>query len=88
MATHKLKTWPTPFQATQLGNKTYEIRKNDRNFNVGDTLILEEYDPTTQEYTGRVMTVRVTYITQGGEWKLPPDICVMAIQFEKNPLRG
>ena len=42
--THELKTYPKYFQETIEGNKPFEIRKNDRNFQVGDVLILKEWD--------------------------------------------
>lgn len=72
---HRLKTWPVYFQAIRDGRKNFEIRKNDRDFNEGDILILEEWDPLLEkhgregkgepcgEYTGRKEEVRVTYIT-------------------------
>jgi hypothetical protein len=45
-----------------MGAKTFEIRKNDRNFNPGDILRLKEYDPATESYTGREVSVIVSYI--------------------------
>jgi hypothetical protein len=42
--THKLKTWPEFFKAILAGDKTFEIRKDDRGFKVGDTLRLLEFD--------------------------------------------
>lgn len=43
---HSLKTLPVYFAAVLRGDKTFEVRKNDRNFQTGDTLVLREYDPT------------------------------------------
>jgi ubiquitin len=44
-ATHRLKTWPEYYVAIQEGRKPFELRFNDRNFQVGDKLILEEFVP-------------------------------------------
>lgn len=62
-AIHKLKTWPEYFLAVCQLKKQFEIRKNDRDFKVGDTLMLQEYNPNNKEYTGRVVDRKVTYIT-------------------------
>jgi hypothetical protein len=42
---HELKCHPKYMPRLADGSKTFEIRKNDRDFQVGDTLILKEYDP-------------------------------------------
>ena len=59
---HILKTWPEYYQAVWTGEKTFEIRVNDRNYQVGDLLVLQEFDPRTKEYTGSVLRKRVTYL--------------------------
>ena len=41
--THHLKTKPEYFQAVIERKKPFEIRYNDRNFQIGDRVILEEY---------------------------------------------
>lgn len=46
MATHRLKTWPEPFAAVETGEKTHEIRADDRGgYAIGDVLVLQEYEP-------------------------------------------
>ena len=61
-AIHKLKTWPKLFATSAAGDKPFEIRKNDRYFRVGDTLVLQEWDPITQKYSGKSLTRKITYI--------------------------
>lgn len=63
MATHELKILPEYFQAQKEGKKNFEIRKNDCGYQVGDLLILKEYDPETNNFTGRNMIVEITYMT-------------------------
>lgn len=79
MTCHELKCWPVFFQAIKRGDKTYEIRKNDRNFHVGDELYLREWDPQTQEYSGDALSCSVTYLTKGPEWGIPSGICILGL---------
>ena len=76
---HELKTWPDSFEAMWVGDKKYDFRKNDRNYKIGDVLLLKEYVPEKEEYTGREMIARVTYMTVGGKHNLPEDMCIMGI---------
>ena len=62
MIVHKLKTWPSFFESMISGEKTFELREDDRFFKVGDQLDLREYDPAEEKYTGRMLLVEVTYI--------------------------
>jgi hypothetical protein len=62
MRTHELKTWPEFYDALASGRKTFELRKNDRDFRVDDYLTLREWDPETQKYSGRMMTKRISYM--------------------------
>jgi hypothetical protein len=86
--THALKAHPAPFLDVWTGRKTFEVRRDDRGYQVGDILRLQEWTPTEAHdeavlgaggYTGRVAIVLVTYILPGGQWGLPDDLCVMAI---------
>ena len=51
MKTHELKCWPEFFLPVQAWKKVFEIRHNDRGFEVGDILWLREWDPTTATIT-------------------------------------
>jgi hypothetical protein len=84
---HVLKTWPAPFAAVWSGKKTHEIRRDDRGYSVDDVLELVEYDPSpmgsgsiARGETGRTLAVRVTYVSSGGSWGLPSNLCVMSIE--------
>ncbi|TFH66437.1 MAG: DUF3850 domain-containing protein [Gemmatimonadales bacterium] len=80
MTTHRLKTWPDPFAAVLNGTKSYEIRVNDRDYQMGDILHLVEFFPEDGMFTGDQLWVRVTYMTKGGDWGLPDHLCVMSIE--------
>lgn len=59
---HELKTWPEYFDAVYRRVKRFELRINDRNFQVGDVLNLQEYDIITDTYSGRSICLPVTFI--------------------------
>ena len=58
---HQLKAEEDHFKNVIAGLKTFEVRKNDRNFQVGDFLALNEI-AKGQGYTGRCCLVKVPYI--------------------------
>ncbi len=62
MAIIKKKSWPEEFETVTSGKKKYDLRLNDFEINEGDTLILEEWNPKTKEYTGRSIEKKVTYV--------------------------
>lgn len=64
MTIHVLKCWPEPFEAVLSGRKKAEIRHDDRGFEVGDLLCLQEWEPGTMTYTGRELSRRVSDITR------------------------
>lgn len=80
MKTHKLKTLSEYFQDVDSGLKTFEIRKNDRSFKVGDTLELLEYDKESDQITGNLCLRQITYIVEGGKFGLEKDFVVMGIK--------
>ena len=77
--THDLKVWPEPFCALINDIKPFEVRKNDRDFQVGDVLILKEWDPASESYTGQSCTRRVEYLLKGGQFGIEAGFVVMGI---------
>jgi Domain of unknown function (DUF3850) len=63
---HDLKTWPEFFRHVWSGDKRFELRKNDRDFRYGDTLLMREWSPE-DGYTGRMVRTTVLY-ELGGQW--------------------
>lgn len=59
---HALKIETEFFKKVASGEKTFEIRENDRHYQVGDYLALNEYNREESKYTGRQCLVRVDYI--------------------------
>jgi hypothetical protein len=86
MEIHRLKTWPDEFWAMKFGEKRFDYRKNDRNFKVGDLVLLEEYEALGEDgaeigYTGQRLLFEITYILDGAEapvqYNLPAEYCIM-----------
>jgi len=89
MTIHKLKSWPDFFEPVLNGTKRFELRINDRNFNVGDVLHLMEYDDRKRVFTGRSVKKRVTYFMDGvGGGAIAPlaglnmKYCIMSLEDE------
>lgn len=70
---HQLKIYPQYLQALVNGKKTFEVRKNDRNYQIGD--ILEFKDG---EFSDNFFRFRVSYIHSG--IGMLPDYIVMSVQ--------
>ncbi len=85
MKTHNLKTWSEYFRDICKGFKTFEIRKNDRKFEIGDILNLEEYDPNEQKYSGRSVYCEIVYMLNGKEeFGISKDYCILGIKVISN----
>lgn len=85
---HKLKTWPTYWDAIESGEKTFEVRRNDRGFQTGDIVELMRCD---EDKIGAwiqrhvvPLRFRIGWILQGGQFGIEPGYCV----FSLSPLRA
>ena len=79
---HKVKCWPVNFNRWICRNKSFEIRRNDRDYRSGDTLVQEEWDPSLKEYTGRVGTGHVLYVMED-QPGLQNGFCILEVPFLK-----
>lgn len=76
---HELKSWPTYFKPVADRVKTYEVRRNDRGFKVGDRLWLREWDPSEMEYTGESLVAEVTHALSNYEGISVGFICMAIV---------
>ncbi len=56
------KVWPKFFEKILIGEKKFELRLADFECKPSDTLVLREWNPDTQTYTGRIIEKKVTYV--------------------------
>ncbi|MFA6190121.1 MAG: DUF3850 domain-containing protein [Candidatus Staskawiczbacteria bacterium] len=56
------KCWPEYFEKVISGEKRFELRLADFDVQKGDTLILEEWNPKTKQYTGRKIEKKVDFV--------------------------
>lgn len=86
---HELKCWPEFYKALVGGSKTFELRRDDRGFRVGDVLRIREWrrirvvdGKAEGEYTGREFRRTVSYVLSG--FGLEPGYVCMGLQSEAN----
>lgn len=87
MKTHALKIYQEPFSAQLNGSKSFEFRRNNRLFELGDMVELWEWNPTSCEYTGRFIRGReIEYIAYGPSFEIPNGFCIF--QLQSSPKEG
>jgi hypothetical protein len=77
---HQLKIHPPYYDRVLMNEKTFEVRKNDRDFQVNDQLDLREYDPVKNEYTGKMVIKTVSYVLHGGQFGIEAGYCVLGLR--------
>ena len=65
MKVHNVKLMEKYFDRVEKRMKNFEVRYNDRNYNSGDWLVLEEWNG--EEYTGRWCVRQIKYVVDLGE---------------------
>lgn len=83
---HELKTVPAYFAPLLEGAKTFEVRRDDRGFQKGDVLWLREFVPNArtpqQQYTGRSILARISWILTAGQMGIEPGYVVMSVDVQ------
>lgn len=79
MQVHVLKCWEPYFTDIRNGVKRFEIRLNDRNYCVGDVLVLRGYCPFTGRYSGGMLSAEIIYMLDGQQFGIEPGYCVMGL---------
>lgn len=74
---HRLKLAKMFFNAVDTGKKSFELQKNDRNYQIGD--ILELHEMSDGEETGRVTEKQVIYILEGFKG-LEEGYCILGLE--------
>lgn len=74
---HDLKILEEFLGAVVDGLKSFEVRRNDRDFRVGDVLNLKEWDNLHEAFTGVRVQRRVSYIT---DYEQKPGFVVLGLQ--------
>ena len=76
--THELKIHSKYYRGVLLGLKKVEIRLNDRNYQADDLLILNEFDPQTEKYTGGKVKRKIDLIIKDVPG-LEPDYVILQL---------
>lgn len=74
---HRLKLLPEYYEAWAEHKKSFELRKDDRDYHVGDHVWLCEWDG--EKYTGRsISIIPIKYILRDcPEYGLMPGYCIL-----------
>jgi len=80
---HALKT-ERPFFAEIISNKkTFEVRKHDRPFMVGDDVCLQEWDTELKQYSGEEWYGTITHILADDRF-CKKGFCILSIKSKES----
>jgi len=83
---HPLKLNSEFFKVVATGEKSFEVRRDDRPFEPGDTLHLMEWIPDQERHTERFIRAEITYILRGDDavkYGILPGYCVLSIAVSR-----
>jgi hypothetical protein len=80
---HKLKCWTPYYDATRRGDKRFDVRRDDRGYQKGDFVLLEQYEPGVGYICDPNNNVpfsiekEIKYILTGGQFGIEPGYVVL-----------
>lgn len=80
---HKLKCWTPYYLAIVAGDKKFDVRRDDRGFQKGDFVLLEQFDPKKLKYVtssnGHRYSIEkeIKYILTGGQFGIEPSYVIL-----------
>lgn len=77
--THTIKCWPQYFGPIRRKEKNFDVRRDDRGYQKGDTVVLREWEPGVIDgrFTGNDEHRKIKYILTGGQFGLEPGYVVL-----------
>jgi hypothetical protein len=84
---HRLKTLPPYWDAVASGDKTFEVRRDDRGFKKGDVVILQRlrsflsFD-ASRSFDGQILRKRIRYVLTGGQFGIEAGYVVLGLEDE------
>ena len=96
MTEHILKTNAEYWEAVRTGEKMFEVRRNDRGFQIGDALILRRQskdavgnfvEDRSRDNRPYELRCRVTYVLPGGQFGIDPDYVVLGMASDEHTER-
>lgn len=82
MKVHELKCKSSEFWRINCGQKTAELRKNDRQFQYGDYIELSEVNDSGALLSSHLLVCRITAVTNASDWPdlLQPGIVMLSFR--------
>lgn len=75
--THELKTQQPYYDDVLSGRKSFELRRDDRDFKLGDLLLLREFNPR-YGFTGETQSFDIVYILRNSQF-LKEGYCALGL---------
>lgn len=77
---HVIKCYFEYFGAVWLGVKTFEVRLNDRNYKVGDTVIMVETNVHGERVSDRIIEFEISYLLENNNQLRTAEVVVMGFR--------